>query len=496
MGKDASKKTLHPEIGMYIACMTYVSFSILISIGHIRDFLAKITGLTRYQETKTKPGFSELFKSWESFFTRRLYHRVQDCWNRPIASGPGAFIDVMERDSKDGNCTLFTTGKLLHCHNVGSYNYLGFGSDDWKETCGKEVLGTVAKWPISMCASQTELGHNALLDELETLVAQFVGHEAACIYTMGYGTNLTSLPVLTGPETLIISDALNHTSIVNGSRASEALVRVFQHNSAANLEQVLREAITYGQPKHRRPWKKILVVVEGIYSMEGTICNLPEILAVCKKYKAYIYVDEAHSIGALGDTGRGVCQYWGVNPRDIDILMGTFTKSFGGMGGYVAGSRALINEVKNSSSGIVYHNAMSPVVCQQVITCLKHMMNNDPNCTGQRRISQLRENSNYFRSELVRIGVHVYGDFDSPIIPMMIYCPAKVSAFSRECLKRNVAVVVVGFPATSVVLSRARFCISASHTKEDLVKIINVIEEVAELVCLKYNKNFLGAESF
>merc|ERR1712070_1100162 len=114
-----------------------------------------------------------------------------------------------------------------------------------------------------------------------------------------------------------------------GCRSSGALIRSFKHNDAKALEEVLREAIAYGRPRTRRPWRKILVMVEGIYSMEGEICNLKKIVQVCKKYGVYVYVDEAHSIGALGATGRGVCEQTGVDPADIDILMGTFTKSFG-----------------------------------------------------------------------------------------------------------------------------------------------------------------------
>lgn len=281
-------------------------------------------------------------KSWESFYTRRLYHRIQDCWNRPISSAPGAHIEVMERVSHDGNCTLSVTGKTTSCLNLASYNYLGF-ADDWLNTCGKNVLQTLHEWPVAVCASRGDLGSCSVHTELEHVVADFIGMEDAVVFTMGYGTNATTLPVLAGPGCLIISDSLNHTSLVNGSRATSAMIRVFPHNEPDKLEAVLRESVTRGQPKHHRPWNKILVVVEGIYSMEGAICHLKEMVAICKKYKAYIYVDEAHSIGALGKTGRGICEHAGVDPKDIDVLMGTFTKSFGGMGGYIAGSRALCN---------------------------------------------------------------------------------------------------------------------------------------------------------
>merc|ERR1719502_1714861 len=228
-----------------------------------------------------------------------------------------------------------------------------------------------------MCNSRMDFGNSTLHEELEEQVARFVGKEAALIHSMGYNTNVVTLAALMGPGTLIISDNLNHTSIVNGARGSSAQIRVFRSNDIAHLEEVLREAIINGQPRHHRAWKKILVVVEGIYSMEGAICKLKEIVHVAKKYKAYIYVDEAHSIGALGATGRGVCEHCGVDPKDIDVLMGTFTKSFGGMGGYVSGSEELINHLKKNCAGLIYHNSLSPVVCQQIITSFKIIMGED-----------------------------------------------------------------------------------------------------------------------
>jgi len=296
----------------------------LLQIGHTRDFCGWLTGVTRYKNTSLKKGYALLLHSWESFFTRRMFDRIQDCWNRPICSPPRSHIEVMERGSKDSKRTMELTGRVIPALNTGSYNYLGF-ADDWKTSCGEEVLGTLSKWPINMSSARSDMGSIVLHEELEKIVADFLGKEAAVVYQMGFGTNLTTVPALMGPGTLIISDSLNHTSIVNGARSSPALIRVFKHNNPDQLELILKESIVNGQPCGR-PWTKILVMVEGIYSMEGHICRLPEIVRVCKKYKAYLYVDEAHSIGALGATGRGVCELTGVDPADVDILMGTFTK--------------------------------------------------------------------------------------------------------------------------------------------------------------------------
>jgi serine palmitoyltransferase len=176
----------------------------------------------------------------------------------------------------------------------------------------------------------------------------------------------------------------------------------------------------------------------------------------------------------------------------VDILMGTFTKSFSGMGGYIAASAEVIRFLKANASGVLYHNAMAPTICQQVITAFKVIMGLDGTGVGAAKLNALRENSNFFRSEMKRIGLHVVGDDDSPIVPVMIYAPGKICAFSRECLARGLAVVVVGFPAVSILTARSRFCVSAGHTREQIVQAVKIIEEVAERINLRYEHSFLG----
>jgi serine palmitoyltransferase len=255
-----------------------------------------------------------------------------------------------------------------------------------------------------------------------------------------------------------------------------------------DLERILRESITEGQTPGSKytPWTKILILIEGIYSMEGQISNLPEIVALKNKYKTYLYVDEAHSIGALGPTGRGVCEYWGINPAEVTILMGTFTKSFGSVGGYIASSKEIISYLRQCSYGPKCCISMSPACCQQTLSALKVISGEDGTDIGKKKIAQLRDNSNYFREQLRERGFKVFGDKDSPIVPMMVYHLGKMTGFSRECLKRNIAVVSVSYPATPLLLCRARFCISASHTREDLDWCINEIDEIGDKLMLKY----------
>ncbi|KAH8965070.1 hypothetical protein BDL97_04G099700 [Sphagnum fallax] len=467
------------KIPYYVALTTYFAYGLLFVYGHFRDFFRSLM-----KTEKSEKGYAPLCRDFEDFYTRRLYHRIQDCFNRPIASAPNRTIDVIERVSYDNNKTLFRTNNTRTCLNLGSYNYLGFASHD--EYCTPHVVEALEKFATSTCASQINGGYTVLHEELEQIIAKFVGKPAAMVYGMGFATNSTTIPVLVGKGGLIISDALNHSSIVAGSRGSTAKVAVFQHNTPSHLEQVLREAISEGQPRTHRAWKKIIVVVEGIYSMEGELCRLKEIVAVAKKYKAYIYLDEAHSIGAIGKTGRGICELQGVDPADIDVMMGTFTKSFGSCGGYIAASEDLVKYLRYTSPAHIYATAMSPPAVQQVISALKVILGEDNSDRGAKKLAQVRDNSNFFRDELRKMGCEVLGDEGSPVMPIMLYNPGKIPAFSRECLKRNVAVVTVAFPATPLLLSRARICISASHTREDLEQALQVISEVCDMCHLKY----------
>ena len=229
--------------------------------------------------------------------------------------------------------------------------------------------------------------------------------------------------------------------------------------------------------------------------MEGSIVRLPEIVELKKKYKFYLYVDEAHSIGALGPHGGGVCDYFGVDPKDVDILMGTFTKSFGGAGGYVAASKDTIQHLRARNHGSVYAEAMTPPVAQQVYTSMKIILGEDGTQDGQHRLRQISDNARFFRHGLKKLGLIVYGHDDSPVIPMLLFNPAKIPAFSRECLERGMAVVVVGYPATPIITSRARFCMSAAHTREDLVWALGQISLVGDRLQLKHSRRYLPSSA-
>lgn len=453
--------------------------------GYVRDFFSK--WVSRGSLNPPPKGYADLVNDFEYFFVRRLFARIRDCWDRPIRSKPGSYIDVVMRtpvppvmDQKPLALTNTTRRSL----NLGSYNYLGFA--DGNEWVTDQVLKSIDHYGVGACGTRAETAGTDVHQALEEKVAEFVGKEAAVVFGMGFQTNSTVLPALVERGGLIISDSLNHASLVCGCKCSPAKIVTFRHGDMEHLEKVIREAIATGQPRTRRPWTKILIVVEGIYSMEGEICPLPEIIKIKEKYKCYLYMDEAHSIGALGPRGRGICDYWGVDPAQVDILMGTFTKSFGSVGGYVAGSKELVDYIR-SSSYAMYYDACLPVGCaQQALSALQVMMGEDGTDIGQKKIAQLKRNSNFFRKRLSDEGFALLGDYDSPVIPLMLYLPAMMSSFSRELLEESIATVVVGFPATPLLLARARFCISAGHTVEDLEDAVKRISAVGDRLLLKY----------
>ncbi|XP_069624880.1 serine palmitoyltransferase 3-like isoform X3 [Ranitomeya imitator] len=366
------------EAPLYVAVLTYFGYGVVTLFGYLRDFM-RAWGLEKChmaEERKEQKNFVPLYQDFENFYTRNLYMRVRDNWNRPICSVPGPQFDLMERVTDDYNWSYRYTGKVIKdVINMGSYNYLGFAEND--EESLESVKTMIQKYGAGVCSTRQEMGHLHIHQELEDLVAKFVNAEAAMVFSMGFATNSTNIPALVGKGCLILSDELNHTSLVLGARISRATIRIFKHNNMQNLEKLLREAVVHGQPRTHRAWKKILIIVEGIYSMEGSIVRLPEIIALKKKYKAYLYLDEAHSIGAVGPTGRGVVEYFGVNPTDIDVMMGTFTKSFGAIGGYIAGKRDLVDYLRTHSHSALYASSMSAPVAEQIIRVMKCTMAHD-----------------------------------------------------------------------------------------------------------------------
>ncbi|XP_023073731.1 serine palmitoyltransferase 3 [Piliocolobus tephrosceles] len=478
------------EAPLHVMVFTYMGYGIGTLFGYLRDFLRNwgIEKCNAAVERKEQRDFVPLYQDFENFYTRNLYMRIRDNWNRPICSAPGPLFDVMERVSDDYNWTFRFTGRVIKdVINMGSYNFLGLAAkyDESMRTI-KDVLEV---YGTGVSSTRHEMGTLDKHKELEDLVAKFLNVEAAMVFGMGFATNSMNIPALVGKGCLILSDELNHTSLVLGARLSGATIRIFKHNNTQSLEKLLRDAVIYGQPRTRRAWKKILILVEGVYSMEGSIVHLPQIIALKKKYKAYLYMDEAHSIGAVGPTGRGVTEFFGLDPHEVDVLMGTFTKSFGAAGGYIAGRKDLVDYLRVHSHSAVYASSMSPPIAEQIIRSLKHLMGLDGTTQGMQRVRQLAKNTRYFRQRLQEMGFIIYGNENASVVPLLLYMPGKVAAFARHMLEKKIGVVVVGFPATPLAEARARFCVSAAHTREMLDTVLEALDEMGDLLQLKYSRH-------
>ncbi|KAG1743721.1 pyridoxal phosphate-dependent transferase [Suillus paluster] len=511
--KPAQEHTIE-EPPYYILLTTYISYLIFFSFGYMRDFFGKRFTKSDFTHLMPHNGYAPLNSDFDSFYTRRLKRRLDDCFSQPITGVAGRTI--------------------TRALNISSYNYLGFAQA--RGGCADAVEESIRRYGVSACGTRFENGSSELHVSAEALVARFVGMEDALISSMGFATNSTSIPALVGKGSLVISDEFNHASIRVGVRHSGAQVRIFKHNDMSSFESLLREVISQGQPKTHRPWRKILVIVEGLYSMEGTLVNLPRIVELKKKYKFYLYVDEAHSIGSLGPHGRGVTDYFNIPPRSIDVLMGTFTKSFGAAGGYIAGPKGVIDALRLRGHSGPYAEAMAPPVLTQIVASMASIMGVAPASQSSKsaltlspassivtlkdgaeehpgrapasmlptwmnlppsladgsearmRIRRLAFNSRYLHAGLKKLGFIIHGHPFSPIVPLLIFNPGKVTTFSRMMRSRStpIVVVIVAHPATSLLTARARFCPSASHTKEDIDLVLRACDEVGGILDLKH----------
>lgn len=462
--------------GYFSMLATYISFLNLLIIGHIRDHFGKVFTPWNYRFYFELNGMPPLVSLFDSFFIRRMYKRISDCWNRPIHGAPGRTIRLLERQSDDYNNTFMFTGHFLDVLNTGSYNYLGLASCNGPIT--DSVLESVDAYPISCPYPSADCADAPVVKILENEVADFLYQEDCLVLSIGYGTNTSIIPTIM-QNSLILSDELSHMSLVKGMNLCESLVVVFRHNDMEDLESKLRFHIVQGEPETHRPWRRIFVVVEGLYSMEGTVANLKKLVELKKMYRFYIYVDEAHSIGAMGKTGRGICEHLGVSHSDIDIHMGTFSKSFGSFGGYIAGKKEMINYLRRYNDLSLYGEQMSSIVATQILESLRMIVRDNS------RMKRLHENTRRIRKALKRRRFNILGDDDSPIVPILIPQPGKIGDFSRLCLERGIAVAMVGYPATPIMRNRVRLCISSSHTSEDIDRIVKVFDQIGKVMGIK-----------
>ncbi|NET43473.1 aminotransferase class I/II-fold pyridoxal phosphate-dependent enzyme [Okeania sp. SIO2B3] len=357
----------------------------------------------------------------------------------------------------NNNTTVIGGRELV---NYATYNYLGMCGDSSVSNAAKEAID---RYGTSVSASRLLSGEKPLHQELEREIADFIGVEDSIVYVGGHATNVTTISHLFGQNDLILHDSLSHNSIFQGCLLSGATIIAFPHNDWQALDRLLSDR------RHR--YKRILIAIEGVYSTDGDIPDLPKFIEIKQRYKAFLMVDEAHSIGTIGNHGRGISEYFGVNPNDIDLWMGTLSKSFASCGGYIAGSKALVEYLKYTSPGFVYSVGISPPDAASVLAAIR-LLKAEPE-----RVAQLQERSRLFLECARERGLNTGMSKDSPVIPIIVGESIKSVLLSQNLFKRGINVPFMFYPSVPHNAARLRFFITCNHTEEQIRFTIDALAE-------------------
>ncbi len=377
---------------------------------------------------------------------------IRDPFYRPHtgAAGPTAFIDGRE---------------VL---NFASYNYLGLNGHPEVIAQAKAALD---RYAVSASASRMVGGERPVHLELEERIAGLYGTQAALVFVSGYLTNVAVISCLVGPEDLVVHDEFIHNSAFAGMKLSGATRRFFRHNDLADLRRILETA--------GRSARRVLVVVEGLYSMDGDLCDLAGLVALREEFGFWLMVDEAHALGVLGARGHGSAEHHGCRPDDVDIWMGTLSKTSSSCGGYIAGSSALVAILKAYAGGFVYSAGLPPVLAAAAATSLG-LMQADP-----ARTRRLKENGRFFLDAAGKAGLKTGLSEGYSVVPVMVGDSVKAAKLSDLLLENDINVLPIIYPAVPEGLARLRFFITSEHTPEQLATAVRVTA-----ACLKQADGF------
>ncbi len=346
--------------------------------------------------------------------------------------------------------------------SFASFDYLGLAGHPDVTGAAKEAID---RFGTSASASRMVGGNTTLLDALDTELAAFLGTERATVFPCGYGTNASVFAHLFGAGDLILYDELAHDSIVRGAAASRAGKRSFRHNDFDQLDGLLRDL--------RSDYRRVVVAIEGVYSMDGDYPDLPRFLEVKRRHDAMLYVDEAHSIGTMGSEGRGICQFFGVDPAEGDLWMGTISKALGSGGGYLAGSRRLIDYLGFTTPSFVFSTACSPANAAAALEAVR-VIRREP-----WRVTRLRERSSLFLKLATEAGLDTGPSGDTPVIPVIVGSSHRALAVSQRLLERGINARPILYPAVRESAARIRFFLTSEHSEEEIVR---TVKEVAAAV--------------
>jgi 8-amino-7-oxononanoate synthase len=352
--------------------------------------------------------------------------------------------------------------------NFASYNYVGTSGDPAVSAAAKAAID---RYGTSVSASRLASGEKVIHGELERAIARFLGTEASLVFVGGHSTNESVIGHLVGPGDLILHDSLAHNSIVQGSLLSGARRRPFTHNDWQAADRLLEQ--------YRHEYRRVLIAIEGVYSMDGDFPDLPRFIEVRKRHKALLMVDEAHSIGVLGSHGRGIGEHFGTNPADVDIWMGTMSKSLGSCGGYIAGTQALIEYLKYTAPGFVFSVGLPASGAAAALASI-HIMETQPE-----RVARLRQNAQLFLDLAKERGMDTGTSQNTGVVPVIVGNSIACMKLSRAMFARGVNVQPIVHPAVEESAARLRFFITALHTEEQIRYTIEVLAEELERIQLQ-----------
>ncbi|OUM99645.1 MAG: 8-amino-7-oxononanoate synthase [Firmicutes bacterium ZCTH02-B6] len=342
--------------------------------------------------------------------------------------------------------------------NLSSNNYLGLADDP---RLRQAAMRAIEEYGAGTASVRTIAGTNRLHAELERRLAAFKRTEAALVFQSGFTANAGTVAAILGKEDVIISDELNHASIIDGCRLSRAQIKIFPHKDVAAMRRLLEES---------RDARRVLVITDGVFSMDGDIAPLPEIVAVAKEYGAITMVDDAHASGVLGSNGRGTVDHFGLHGQ-VDIQVGTLSKAIGVLGGYVAGSKLLIDYLIQRARPFLFSTSHPPAVTAACLAALDILE------SDEELIQRLWENARYFREGLADAGFDVKGS-ETPIIPVIVGEGEKAMRLSDRLFEEGVFAQGIAYPTVPKGKARVRTIVTAAHTRDDLDRALTAFRKV------------------
>jgi 8-amino-7-oxononanoate synthase len=316
----------------------------------------------------------------------------------------------------------------------------------------------IDRYGTSASASRLVAGERPIQRELERSLADNYGVEDCLVFVSGHATNVSTIATLFGPKDLVVHDGLAHNSIIEGIKLSGAARRSFPHNHADALDTLLAEV--------RGQFERVLIVIEGHYSMDGDIPDLPAFIDIKRRHGCFLMVDEAHSLGVLGATGKGIHEHYGVAGKDVDIWMGTLSKTLAACGGYVAGERALVEHLKYSAPGFVYSVGISPPVAGAALEALR-IMNSEPE-----RVARLHLRAQRLLARARDAGIDTGHSQGYAIVPALAGGSLKATRLSNQLFEHGINAQPIIHPAVEEKAARLRFFVSADHTDEQIERLI------------------------